>query len=199
MNNTTKILILIFFIAGFLYSQTFQLGFRTGLTFYSTTQQESRPTPYFHFLLSAGLNEKKVPILSDLTEEIRFGRAITPDYWVGNDLEFVLKSHVIKNNFYLTAGLNMHSNIGSNGTMWAVYVKRIYMLLFGIGVSPPNSHAFIEVSTYIPISNPVVGESDLYNFLPPDYNNYNFLRKQWKLNYIIAINLGLTLDIFHFK
>ncbi len=191
MNKMTKIIVMLGIITSVAYSQTFQLGLRAEPTWYNSTLSETRSTPYFHFLITAGLNEENIPLLNDLTEEIRFGRTFTPDYMVGNDLALVLKSHVINNPFYITLGLNLHSNIGSNGPMQAVYVKGIYLLIFGVGFNLAK-HIFVEISKYIPISNPAMGESDYYTI------DNRFIREQWELNSLIALNFGFTVDIFHF-
>ncbi len=195
MNNMTKILILFCAISSLLYSQTFQLGLRSESTWYNTTNG-TESVAFTHAFVTAGFYEENVPLIHNLTEEIRFGRTFDPNDMVGNDLVLAFKSRIIKTPisgswFYITLGLNMHSNIGDNGAEWAVYVKRIYMLIFGVGFIM-DKYVFVEVSTYFPVSNATLGDY-VYNYI-----NGNFVSKQWKLNSLIAINFGLTLDIFHF-
>ncbi len=193
MNNITKILILFCFITGILHSQTFQLGLRSESTWYQTTAFYTESVPLSHIFITVGLHEENISLLNDLTEEIRFGRTFSPDYMAGSDLTLALKSHIIKNPFYISIGINMHSNIGYNGNSWVAYVKNVYMFMFGIGLSLGN-HVFVDVLKYVPISNPSLGESDSY-----DYINKIILKQPWKLNSLVAINFGFTLDIFHCK
>lgn len=187
-----KTLVSLCLIAGSIYSQTFQLGLRSESTWYNTTNG-IESVPLSHVFVTAGLHEENVPLVNNLTEEIRFGRTFDPYDMAGNDLVLALKSRIINTHisgswFYTTLGLNMHSNIGDNGAGWAVYVKRIYMLMFGIGFTM-DKFAFVEVSTYIPVSNSVIGETDLITM------DNSLIREPWKLNSLIAINFGLTLDI----
>ena len=189
----TKIIFSFFFITGILYSQTLQLGLRSESTWYKTTEFYTESVPLSHIFITAGLHEENIPLINDLTEEIRFGRTFSPDYMAGNDLALALKSHLIKNPFYITLGINMHSNIGYNGNSWVAYVKNVYMFMFGIGLSLGN-HVFVDVLKYIPIANPALGEDDFY-----DYTDNIYLSNPWKLNSLIAINFGFTVDIFHFR
>lgn len=193
-----KTVILVCFITGILYPQTFQLGFRSESTWYNATDGNEF-VPLYHFFITAGLYEDSVTLLSDLTEELRFGRILAPDDMIGNDLALSLKSQVIKISkpdlsYYLSLGIDMHFNIGdhySHGP-WTLYNKTFYLLMFGIGFTM-DKHVFVEVSKYIPISNSILGEDDSYNFNP------YYLKRFWKLNSLIAINFGLNIDVLHFK
>lgn len=178
----SKILILFCMLTGTLYSQTFQLGFRSESTWFNLTNKSTEFVPIYHFFVTGGLVEKNIPILHDLTEEIRLGGIITPNYLQGYDLLLALKTHVLTKYLYVSGGLDLHYNIGDAHGATIIYSKNLYLLNFGIGYSPDNIF-FIEISKYIPISN-----NDLF----VDYSNYN---PSFSLNSLIAISFGINFDL----
>ena len=192
MSNMNKILILICFITSILFSQTVQLGFRSESTWYNTTINGTEFVPLWHFFITAGLYEENTPVLKDLTEEIRFGRILTPGSLIGNDLSFALKSHLISKFIYLTGGLNLHFNQGSGGGPPTIDSKIFNQLILGIGITP-DKPVFIELSEYFPISNTTLEEYDDY-----DINN-NLVRSYYNIKSFISLNFGLIIDLSHNK
>ncbi len=162
----------------FLYSQTFQLGFRSESTFENTTAG-SEFVPFSHLYISSGITERSVPVLNDLTEEIRLGGMFGSKDISGFDFSFNLKTHVYKKYLYVSGGIDIHHNTGLDQNA-IVYGKTLNMLVLGIGYSP-NNIVYIELSQYFPVSNSILKS---YFSLQP-----------YKLNSLTAFDFGINFNL----
>ena len=181
-----KLLIIFCIVTGILYPQSFQLGLRSESTFENTTTG-SEFIPFGHFYITSGITEKIVPVLNDLTEEIRLGGMIAPDNMEGFDFSLNLKTHVYKKYFYISGGIDFHHNAGSSHNTSVNYEKTLGLIVLGLGYSPDNIF-YVELSQYIPISNASLGGSYYYS-------NNNYRIQQNNLNALTAIDFGINFNL----